>query len=280
MIEEEEEATSTTPIQTKHNKIYTNIILDTELFSSFAMYYIYMIMGFFDTSTFSIWERKTMEPWAIDFCGVCARVCVWVFLCEPYEKLHSLIRHMMHGIGMFDDENNKQFTRVQWNTSSICGSIDDNKKLRSNRHCTIVVSASFKHFGKNVHTQREKEQFIRMYNNRMNEAEFLIEYHGETVFVSDFLFPCIYPQFACITWLIYFFSFFPLSTRISRTMESYITRMYAVHILFPFAHLFLMRLSSPIVPFIADDPNKSKCCAQVIFSILYGIWLRIEIVLG
>lgn len=135
-------------------------------------------------------------------------VCVWVFLCEPYEKLHSLIRHMMHGIGMFDDENNKQFTRVQWNTSSICGSIDDNKKLRSNRHCTIVVSASFKHFGKNVHTEREKEQFIRMYNNRMNEAEFLIEYHGETVFVSDFLFPCIYPQFACITWLIYFFSFF------------------------------------------------------------------------
>lgn len=72
--EEEEEATSATPIQTKHNKIYTNIILDTELFSSFAMYYIYMIMGFFDTSTFSIWERKTMEPWAIDFCGVC--VCV------------------------------------------------------------------------------------------------------------------------------------------------------------------------------------------------------------
>lgn len=63
-------------------------------------------------------------------------------------------------------------------------------------------------------------------------------------------------------------------------MESYITQIYAVHILFPFAHLFLMRLSSPIVPFIADDSNKSKCSAQVIFSILYGIWLRKEIVLA
>lgn len=107
--------------------------------------------------------------------------------------------------------------------------------------------------------------------NRMNEAEFLIEYHGETVFVSDFFVSLHIPS-VCLHYManIYLFFFFSRS-RVSRTMESYITRMYAVHILFPFAHLFLMRLSSPIVPFIADDPNKSKCCAQVIFSILYGI---------